>query len=454
MSSILLCGFVSTGTAADLVMVAEVLIARGHRVSVVSGSAAEEAFANLDVQFTAVPESRLPESREGRPPFWQRVREVFDHVRIVYVEPAPQQWQVVQRVIAEAEVDLVMTDGLFFGASMLAYLPRSERPVVVDLGMFPLSAPDTTVPPYGFGIPPIDSLARRMQSFGLELAAAKPYLQLTRAFTTMVERLTGVRPTGDIRTASSSADVWAQLTVERFEYPRAQMPGNVRFLGALRPAPYGRAPAWWNPSDSRLVVAVLSDTEADVADLVLPTIRAFATEDVTVVICGASRSDVAARLDGPVPAVVHFEDRMPWEYFKRISTVAISTGDYIHTQYALMHGIPVIAAGTFGHQVETAARVGWAGVGIDLRTRRPDPDTIRTAVARIRADKSIHAALARIAAQIAGASTEAALADLVEELTAPPRSLALYGTMATADSSTPALGAFAGTAAVPAASSL
>ena len=454
MSSILLCGFVSTGTAEDLVLVAEVLLARGHRVSVVSGSAAEEAFAGLDVQFTAVPESGLPVSREGRPPFWQRVREVFDHVRIVYVEPAPQQWQVVRRVIVDAEVDLVMTDGLFFGASMLAYLPRSERPVVVDLGMFPLSVPDAAVPPYGFGIPPIDSLAQRMQSFGLELAAARPYLQLTRAFTTMVERLTGVRPRGDIRTASSSADVWAQLTVERFEYPRAQMPGNIRFLGALRPGPYGRAPEWWNPSDDRLVVAVLSDTEADVADLVLPTIRAFAGEDVVVVICGASKSQVAERLDGPIPATVQFEDRMPWEYFNRVRTVAISTGDYIHTQYALMHGIPVVAAGTFGHQVETAARVGWAGVGIDLRTRRPDPDTIRTAVARIRADSSIHAALARIAAQIAGSSTEAALADLVDELTEPPRPLMSHGSVDAADTSTPALGAFAGEMAVQATSSL
>lgn len=417
-SSILLCGFAGTGTAQDLVPVAAVLLARGHRVTIVAGGAAEAAYADMHVTFVPVAEADLPISRVARPPFWQRVREVFDHVRIVYVEPAPQQWETVRRVIVEAAVDVVLTDGVFFGASFLAFLPRDERPSVVDLGTFPISIPDVAVPPYGFGVPPTDTLVRRLQTLGLGLAAARPYLQLTRAFTAMVEQLTGVRPRGDIRVAGNVADVWAQLTVTRFEYPRALTPPNVRFVGALRPPAYGHAPDWWNPADRRQVVAVLTDTGAAVEDLVLPTIRAFAGEDVVIVISGATRADVEERVELPIRATMHFEERMPWEYFARSSTVAVSTGDYVHTQYALRYGIPVVAAGTFGHQVETAARVDWAGVGIDLHTRRPEPATIRTAVDRIRTNTTVHSALARIAAQIASSDAEGTLADLVDELTA------------------------------------
>lgn len=416
-SSVLLCGFSSTGTAEDLVTVAEELIRRGHRVTVVAGERAEAAYASLAVSFVPVPEAALPVSRLQRPPFRERVREVFNHVRTVYVEPAAEQSRVVQQVLVDARIDVVLTDGLFFGAAVLAYLPRDSRPVVVDLGMFPLSVPDPSVPPYGFGIPPIDSLARRIQAFALEVAAARPYLQLTRAFSAMVERLTGIRPKGDIRDATGIADVWAQLTVECLEYPRTAMPANVRFLGPLRPPAYGTPPTWWDPSDPRQVVAVLSDTEADVADLVLPTLEAFCRDDVVVVVCGVDRIEVAARRPDLLRASVRFEASMPWEYLRRDRTVVVSTGDYVHTQYALQHGLPVVAAGTFGHQVETAARIAWAGAGIDLRTRRPSAHTIREAVIGIREDRAVLAVLARVASQLARRSAEASLGDLVDELT-------------------------------------
>lgn len=418
MSSVLLCGFSHTGTAEDLVTVAEELLRRGHRVTVLAGEQAECAFSGTGVTFITIAEAALPLSRLLRPPFWQRVREVFAHVQTVYVEPAAAQWEAVHRVIEEARIDVVLTDGLFFGAAVLAYLPAGARPAVVDLGMFPFSVPDAAVPPYGFGIPPVDSLATRLQAFALEVAAAGPYLKLTRAFSTMVQQLTGVRATGDIRTAPTTADVWAQLTVERFEYPRATMPGNVRFLGALRPPAYGPPPEWWDPADRRPIVAVLTDTGADLDDLVVPALQAFDGEDVIVVICGATRAEVAARSGRPLRPSVHFESRMPWEYFRRERTVVVSTGDYVHTQYALRQGIPVVAAGTFGHQVETAARVAWAGVGVDLRTRRPDPVAIREAVECTRGDRSVLSALARLAAQLARHDAETALADLVDELVA------------------------------------
>ena len=106
-----------------------------------------------------------------------------------------------------------------------------------------------------------------------------------------------------------------------------------------------------------------------------------------------------------------------------IATVVVSTGNYIHVQHALRRGIPVVAAGTYGNQLETAARIGWSGVGVDLRTRRPDPAAVRDAVERIRRDPLVCSAVARIASRIAATDAEAALADLVEQL-APARARA------------------------------
>jgi UDP:flavonoid glycosyltransferase YjiC (YdhE family) len=84
----------------------------------------------------------------------------------------------------------------------------------------------------------------------------------------------------------------------------------------------------------------------------------------------------------------------------------------------LRHGIPLVLAGTLETDVETAARVAWAGAGVDLRTSRPAPETLRAAVERIRNDASFRTAAARIAAQISTTDAEEAICDLVEEAAA------------------------------------
>jgi UDP:flavonoid glycosyltransferase YjiC (YdhE family) len=49
-------------------------------------------------------------------------------------------------------------------------------------------------------------------------------------------------------------------------------------------------------------------------------------------------------------------------------------------QQALSFGVPLVVAGDTEEKAFTAARVGWTGAGINLETRRPAPEQIRTAV--------------------------------------------------------------------------
>ncbi len=159
-------------------------------------------------------------------------------------------------------------------------------------------------------------------------------------------------------------------------------------------------------------------------DLALPAVLAFGGTDSTVLVAGATREALAALHPGPLPANVHFEDRMPWARLRARSTVVIDDGDYLHAQHALRRGIPLVVAGNLETEVETAARVAWSGAGLDLRTGRPSPEALRSAVARIRSDGAFLPAAARIAAQISSSDAEGAIADLVDELAAPPSRLA------------------------------
>ncbi|WP_375386826.1 glycosyltransferase [uncultured Amnibacterium sp.] len=415
MASVIVSTLAGLGAAEHAVSVAEALRARGHRVSVVTSEPGAAPYRRLGFEVHPVPEPPMPDLERGLPPIARRAHQLYVRVQRNVIEPVPGQWRVVERVVRDAAVDAVVTDGLFVGGSMLAARPRATRPAVIMLGFSAPWIPDPRVPPYGMGFAPSDDGADRVRAAAFELLAARPMARLSRSFNAEVERTFGVPVTGDLRASPRFGDVWAQLTVPRFEYPRADLPANFRFVGPLHPPSMEPVPDWWDPVTEPPVVAVRAGSAAAVQDLVVPTLRAFAYTSSTVIVAGVSRTAVARAFPGPIPVNVHFDDRMPWSRLLPQRTVVVSDGDYLHTQHALRHGIPVVVAGTLETDVETAARVAWSGAGIDLRSSRPSSAEILAAVERVRRDDAFRAAAARLAAQIAGADAESTICDLVEQ---------------------------------------
>lgn len=418
MTAVMLSALAGLGAAAHLVGVAEALRDRGHRVSVVTAEDGLVPYRRTGFTTYAVPEHPLPELRRTLPPLIARAQQLYTRVQRNVIEPTPHQWEVVRRVIAEDAIEVVVTDALFLGASMLAAAPRASRPAVVMLGCFPPWIPDPAVPPYGTGVAPSDSAGDRLRAAAFELLAAGPLARLSRSFNDEVQRTFGVRLRADLRTSPSHADVWAQLTVPRFEYPRTALPPNFRFVGPLHPPALEPVPEWWSPDEEPPVIAVRADSRDAVRDLVAPAVQAFGGTADTVIVAGRSRAETAAVLGEAMPGNVHFEERLPWSRLIPSRTVVVSDGDYLHAQHALRRGIPLVLAGTLETDVETAARAAWSGAGVDLRTGRPAPADLRAAVDRIRSDRSFGAAAARIAAQIAATDAERTICELVEEAAA------------------------------------
>jgi UDP:flavonoid glycosyltransferase YjiC (YdhE family) len=61
----------------------------------------------------------------------------------------------------------------------------------------------------------------------------------------------------------------------------------------------------------------------------------------------------------------------------------VTNGGYGGVQSALCRGVPLVVAGESEDKPEVAARVAWAGVGIDLRTAKPKPAALRAAVRKL-----------------------------------------------------------------------
>jgi UDP:flavonoid glycosyltransferase YjiC (YdhE family) len=87
-------------------------------------------------------------------------------------------------------------------------------------------------------------------------------------------------------------------------------------------------------------------------------------------------------------------------------------------QYALRHGVPIVAAGSHEDKPEVIARVAWAGVGRRIRTETPTPAEVRDAVRAVLGDPRYREAARRMARRMAGTRGVHRLAEIVDELIA------------------------------------
>ena len=162
-------------------------------MSVVSSADAVEPYRRLGFEVHVVPEPSMPEMNRTLPPLVQRSRQLLARVQHNVIEPLPGQWETVRRVLQDAAVDVIVSDPLFLGASMLTSTPRASRPAVIVLGFSAPWIPDPLVPPYGMGISPTDVAANRIRAAAFELIAARALALLSRSFNDAVHRTFGVR---------------------------------------------------------------------------------------------------------------------------------------------------------------------------------------------------------------------------------------------------------------------
>ena len=198
-------------------------------------------------------------------------------------------------------------------------------------------------------------------------------------------------------------DRFLQLSPEEFEYPRRDFSRNLRFVGTvLPPAPVSRSlPEWWPDLDSGRPVVHVSQGTVDNHDftrLVRPTLDALADREMLVVAATGGRP-----IDelGELPANARAAEFLPYDALLPKTDVFVTNAGFGGVQYALSHGVPMVAAGDIADKPEVAMRIEWSGVGVNLRTGGPTPEAIGTAVDRILGDPSFTQRAAVIAEHIA-----------------------------------------------------
>jgi MGT family glycosyltransferase len=407
----LLCSNPIHGHVGPVQAVGASLRDRGHRVIMLTGSRFEAGVREAGLEFRPLGpgadyddrdvDSYLPD-RGGK----HGLALAQYDIQTIFVRPIPAQANAVREIVERDAPDAILVDGLFGGAVPMLLERRAARPPILALGVSPLAQTSRDVAPVGMGLPPSSTALGRVRNRTLNLLGHRVLFRQTQRLAQEMVASASAPGTPQLRAPimdlSRLVDRFLQLSPAEFEYPRSDLSANTTFVGALPVAAGGTAvPEWWPElDDDRPVVHVTQGTidNRDFGRLVRPTIAALADLDVLVVVTAGGRDPESV---GPVPANVRVARYLPYDLLLPKLDAFITNGGYGGVQQALSAGVPVIVAGDTEDKPEVAARVAWAGVGVNLRTGTPSPAAIATAVHEVLADERLRHRARELAAHMA-----------------------------------------------------
>jgi UDP:flavonoid glycosyltransferase YjiC (YdhE family) len=414
------------GHVAPVQAVGAALVAQGHRVRMLTGSRFGPAIERDGMSFTAWPgpadydDLDLNGSFPGRGGLRGTKAVRFDMLNL-FVKSMPAQFRAVQAALDEDPVDAILVDLTVIGLLPLL-LGAKTRPPVHVLGCTPLPISSRDTFPYGLGLPPpVSRLGRLRARLMTELAERVVLGKVQREVDGLLSDLAlRASPVLFLEWFTLAERFW-QLTVPGFEYPRSDIPANVAFAGPILPEATCELPQWWADLDgTRPVVHVTQGTveNHDLSMLVGPTIAGIAGKDVLVVATTGGRpiSDVPVAL----PANARVAEFIPYHLLLGKVDVMVTNGGYGGVQFALAHGVPLVVAGEREDKPDIAARVAWSGVGQNLRTGRPTPERIATAVFGVLGRASYREVAGRLAAQVRGTDALTTIVTGLEETEVHP----------------------------------
>ena len=427
MAEILIGSVPPIGHVGPLLTVAATLVQRGHTVMFLTSSRHAEKVRAVGAEHRPLPpeadidESRLHIDYPERQQTGGMKRLNFDVTRLL-VEPLPHQAKALRDLFAQRRFDAILVDTAFMGVLPMLLGNRANRPPVLVYSTTPLALSSRDTAPFGPGLPPVNTITGRLRNRGLRVLNHKIMLGPSQRAANRMLAQAGSRPLPAFCfDAMALADRYLVPTVPAFEYPRSDLPANVRFVGAVQPprTENFRAPDWWPQLDARRrpVVHVTQGSvdNADLTRLLRPTIDALADHHLTVVATTGGRD--VDDIGYPMPLNAFASEYVPHDMLLPKVDVLVTNGGYGAVQRALAYGVPMVVAGDTEDKPEVAARVAWSGAGINLRTGTPTIAAIRTAVMEVLSDRRYLDRARSLESQFAQRDGVGEIAEIIDELT-------------------------------------
>ncbi len=427
MAKFLIATMPITGHVNPCVSISRRLAGLGHEVRWYTGKRFEQKVLATGAEYSPMKAAPDFDERDPDATFPGRkglkgvagLRFDFKHL---FLDSAVGQHQDLTEILSEFPTDVILSEILFFGSTLLA--PRNV-PARAGIGIVPLGLTSRDTAPFGPGLPPNATLIGRIRNRLLNLMTHKFIFGNVQSYANNLRAKLDLPPLQDFffDAAANMFDIYLQGTTPVFEYPRSDLPSGIHFIGPLLPEPQESftLPAWWDDFKSnRPVIVVTQGTIAtDYSNLILPTIEAFAEEDVLLVATTGNPTD-NLNLEKR-PANLRLEQFIPYHELLPYVDVMITNGGYGGVQFALSYGVPLVVAGQTEEKAEICARVNWSGVGINLQTESPKLQQIKQAVTKVLTDGQYKNKAQQIQKDFARYDATTKATELLEELAGKKR---------------------------------
>jgi UDP:flavonoid glycosyltransferase YjiC (YdhE family) len=431
----------ATGHINPLLAITRILLAEGHEITFLTGSAFRDRIENSGAKFLSLQGradfdgqdllSVAPELKDIRPGLeWFRVA-----IERIFVDSLPAQHQGLIQALEECQADVIIGDDMFFGVLPMLLGSQSKRPPIVLCGTSFLHLAREDGAPNFLGLPPATTDEQRRQYADIAREFDEGVDQPSLLSLNKVLNALGLGPVSVplFHSVVELADAYMQLSVPRFEFPR-QIPPTVHFVGTPPIIP-GQAPLppWAHELDgSRKVVLVTQGTFANhnLGLLIAPTLAALATEPDVLIVATTGGRPVEA-IPVAVPSNARVASFLPFEWLLPRVDVLVTNGGYGSVNQAMSFGIPLVTAGMTEDKADVNARVAWSGVGLNLATNEPTQEALRAAVRTALDRPAYRMRAAQMADEFARIDTRSEIRSIIKQVVVNQKLELLAETMAT-----------------------
>ena len=399
--------------------IARKLVERGHEVVWITGREYKAKVEATGARFHPLPKENDPNGMEVYDfhPELKKLKglaQIKFWIKHVCLDASPRDIQEIDVVLANFPADVLIGDPMAFGNVFKSEMDGTPSACI---SLLPLSLPSSDTAPWGLGLLPGDNLVTKIRNRLINFLTYRVLLRSLTTYTNNVRRNLGLKPLND----SCFEGMWKipslimHISTPAFEYPRSDQPKNLHFIGPVLPEPDDtfQPPQWWSDlNDPEPVILVNQGTLAkNLNDLTIPSIEGLKDQRMLVVAVPVKEGQLPE-----LPSNVRAEPFIPFDHLFPHVDVMVTNGGYGGTQFALAHGIPLVVAGGTEDKMEVAARVEWAGAGINLRKQQPSPREICAAVNEVLSNPVYRENAKRIQADFAKYDAPTRAAELLEAL--------------------------------------
>lgn len=357
------------------------LINEGHEVVWICGREYRQKIEATGAKFVPMPLEFDPNGTpiyEFKPELkkLKGIAQIKFYIKTWCYDAVKPTMKIIDDIRKKFDPDLYLSDPMVYAPYLAAEM--LNRPCI-NLHVLPLTLSSKDHGPFGTGIGPTASILGKWRIRLLNFLVDNLVFRDLKKAGNAMRKGHGREPYDHIFNdfLKNATTVFA-TTVPGFDYPRSDMPDNIRYVGPILPkaTPDFIAPTWWPELfDERKVVLVNQGTIAnDITELILPTIEALKDEDVLIIAVPVTEEIKDLPNNVKVAEFIPFANLLPHV------DVMVTNGGYGATHMALAHGIPLVCSGGSEDKMEVSARTAYSGCGINLKRLSPSSTEIQKAI--------------------------------------------------------------------------